>query len=355
MGEIIGLGVSHYPPFSGLDNDLSGILRKTLTDPDIPEEAKDPANWPELMREEWGDDEGVSGGAVHRENMVRGLREVRAALDDFKPDAVIIFGDDQYENFQEDIIPPYCVFAYDDMDVYPWTDVHESGMLGGKPNIWNEPVDTRRHVRGDRDGARHIVSELIQSGFETAYAYEPLHHPGLAHAFLNTVLYLDYDRKGFDYPVIPVQINCYGPYVIVHKGFMSKLADRARQLDPPAPLPSRCFDLGANIARICLESDKRVAFVASASWSHAFLTDKTWRVQPDVEYDKALYEKLVDCDYQHFRNLTPAELAETGNPEMLNWCAMLGAVDHAGGRLAYSDFVESYVYNSCKVAAVFKT
>ena len=33
------------------------------------------------------------------------------------------------------------------------------------------------------------------SGVDMAYAYKPLHFPGIAHAFLNTLLYLDYDRK----------------------------------------------------------------------------------------------------------------------------------------------------------------
>ena len=354
MAEFLGLGLSHYPPLSGSDEDMAGILRASLKDPDVPADAVDLANWPALMREEWGDDEGVAAAAKHRADMVRGIRKVRAALDSFDPDVVLIFGDDQYENFREDIIPPYCVLAYQDMDVYPWKDVHESGMLSGKANTWDEPVDTVRRVRCHRDAGRYIAEQLIRSGFDISYAYEPLHHPGLPHAFLNAVLYLDYDRTGFDYPVVPIQVNCYGPYVIAHKGFMSKLADRDKQLDPPAPLPSRCYDLGANIARVCQESDYRVALVASSSWSHAFLTDKTHRLLPDVDFDKMLYQRLVSGDLAFFRNLTPEQLADTGNPEMLNWCALFGAMDYLGYERKYSDFVETYVFNSCKVTAVFE-
>ena len=354
MAEIIGLGLSHYPPLSGTDEDMAGILRRSLKDPDVPPEAGDPANWPELMREEWGSDDGASGAARHREGMLRGLRKVRQALDDFNPDLVVIWGDDQYENFREDIVPPYCVLAYEDMDVYPWQDVHESGMLSGKANAWNEPADTRRRVRCHRDAGRHIAEQLILSGFDMAYAYQPLHHPGLSHAFLNAVLYLDYDRLGFDYPIVPVQINCYGSYVIAHKGFMSSLADRAAQLDPPAPMPSRCFDLGANIARICRDSEYRVALVASSSWSHAFLTDKTYRLFPDNEFDRKMYEHLTQGRLREFRELTPEQLTDSGNPELLNWCALLGAMDYLGHQPVYSDFVETYVYNSNKVSAVFQ-
>ena len=32
---------------------------------------------------------------------------------------VLIWGGDQYENFREDVIPPFTVCAFDDMDIYP--------------------------------------------------------------------------------------------------------------------------------------------------------------------------------------------------------------------------------------------
>lgn len=43
MAEVLGIGVSHYPPFSGRDADMANILRGRLKDPDVPAEAKDPA------------------------------------------------------------------------------------------------------------------------------------------------------------------------------------------------------------------------------------------------------------------------------------------------------------------------
>ena len=85
MAEILGLGLSHYPPFSGLDDAMADILRWTLEDPDIPESAKDPANWPQLMRDEWGRDGGRSAAAGHREAMVAGFEKTRSALDAIDP------------------------------------------------------------------------------------------------------------------------------------------------------------------------------------------------------------------------------------------------------------------------------
>lgn len=61
---------------------------------------------------------------------------MRAAIDDFKPDFVLIWGDDQYENFREEIIPPYCISAH-------------PGFEFGPPakNVWVESVDKRFRLR----------------------------------------------------------------------------------------------------------------------------------------------------------------------------------------------------------------
>jgi hypothetical protein len=111
MAEVLGVGVSHYPPFSGRDADMAGILRGRLADPDIPASAKDPAGWPSAMQDEWGTDGGIAAATRHRSAMLNGLRRVRRAIDDFKPDVVVIWGDDQYENFREDMVPAFCVHA----------------------------------------------------------------------------------------------------------------------------------------------------------------------------------------------------------------------------------------------------
>lgn len=361
MAEVLGIGVSHYPPFSGNDSDMANILRGRLQDRGVPAAAKDPAGWPALMRQEWGDDQGASAGTRHREAMLVGLRKVRAALDDFKPDFVLIWGDDQYENFKEDIVPPFCVHAYEDMDVYPWRHASESAMFskgedewgGGKPNAWGESADTRVPLRFHREAAKHLVTELLGAEFDIAYAYKPLHHPGLAHAHLNSILYLDYDRKGFAYPLVPFSVNCYGRQVISYRGFISRFEDRGRPLDPPSPSPRRCFDLGAAVARICRDSPWRVALLASSSWSHAFLVDKTWRMQPDVAADRALHRAMVEGDYARWRNYTLAQIEDSAQQEVLNWFALVGAMSALGQRCTWSDFVETYLFNSSKVAAIF--
>ena len=41
MGEILGLGMTHYPPLTGHDRDMANILRTVLRDPGLPERYRD--------------------------------------------------------------------------------------------------------------------------------------------------------------------------------------------------------------------------------------------------------------------------------------------------------------------------
>src|SRR3989442_484464 len=241
MSAILGLGVTHYPPLCGRDEDMARILKRVIQDPDLRERYRRPDGWRAAMREEYGADEGLGAARRHRAALIEGFRETRRRLDDFGPDLVLIWGDDQYENFKEDIIPPFCVLAYESIEHRPWAEARwkKSG------NAWDEASDATFVYKGHRAAAKSLVSGLLDRGFDVSYAYRPLHHP-LGHAFMNTLLYLDYDRQGFPYPVVPFSINCYGRRVISQYGGAATFADlpTEAQLDPPSPAPLRCFEFG---------------------------------------------------------------------------------------------------------------
>ncbi len=348
MGEILGLGVTHYPPLSGPDENMARILRHVLADPALPERYRTPAGWPAAMREEWGDDASLSAARHHRAALIDGFRNARRLLDEFKPDLVVIWGDDQYENFREDVIPAFCLLAYEGMTPTPW-------QYYRGPNIWNEPADTVMTYRGHPEAGKALATGLLEAGFDTAYAYKPLHHP-LGHAFLNTLLFLDCDRRGFPYPVLPFQVNCYGRRVIAQEAGVRSLSElpAERDLDPPSPQPWRCFDLGAACARIAAKSPLRVALVASSSWSHAFLTPKNHLLHPDVDSDRALYRALESGDYAAWRGRPLAAIEDSGQQEVLNWMCLMGAMKELGRRPSETAFVESWIFNSNKCFAAFE-
>jgi hypothetical protein len=179
----------------------------------------------------------------------------------------------------------------------------------------------------------------------------------MPHAFLNTALYLDWDRKGLHYPLLPVATNCYGKALTkLHGGVLNNLADLPNEdeADPPPPMPYRCFDLGASTARAMADSPWRVAMIASSSWSHNFLTARYSYFHPDVETDKRYYEALVAGDYDLWRNTTIEEVELAGHNELLNWYALAGAMKELGRKPDESRFLESWLCNSDKVFAVFR-
>jgi hypothetical protein len=349
MGEILGLGVTHYPPLSGGDDNMARILKRVMQDPGLPEPYRQPSGWPQAMQEEFGDDAGTSAAGRHRQALVEQFRKARRLLDDFAPDFILLWGDDQYENFLEDIIPPFCVLAYEEFAPKPW----EHAPLTPQ-NVWDEPKEKTFAIRGHRQAAKALTQALLMEGMDVSYAYKPLHHQ-LGHAFTNTVLFLDYDRQGFDHPLVPMQVNCYGRKVISQHGGMGSLAHPMPDdvFDPPSPMPWRCFDLGAACARILADSPWRVAMIASSSWSHAFLTSKNYYLYPDIPADRALYEAIRQGDYDTWRQTPLAAIEASGQQEILNWMCLAGAMAELGRTPTQSTFIETYIFNSNKCFAYF--
>jgi hypothetical protein len=348
VAEILLAGMTHYPLLSTTDERMADLLRMTLADPGLPEEVADPAAWPEAMRAEWGDDGGKAAAALHRAELLGGLKVIRDAIETFDPDAIFLWGDDQYENFREGIIPPYALLAYGDLEAQPWASFPW-------PNVWDEPSDATFTLRGRPDIARWLATRLLEDEFDLAYAYQPLHHPSLPHAFLNTQLFLDYDRRGFRWPLVCMPINCYGRRVIAARGFCKPFGTEL-DLDPPSPTPRRLMDLGGAVARHLRESPWRVVVMASSSWSHAFLCDKLWRLRPDTPADRILFDALLAADFDRWAATTTEEIEGAGQQELLNWFALAGAARSlAIGAPTWGTFVETYCFNSNKVFATWPT
>jgi hypothetical protein len=228
------------------------------------------------MQKEWSNDEGQAAAERHKVELIENFRWVRSELNAFNPDLVVVWGDDQYENFREDIVPSFSVLAYEEFAAKP----HEHYPL----NPWGEAGDTEFRFKGQQLAGKYLATRLLEQGFDVAYAYKP-HHDAMSHAFLYTALYLDWDRQGFEYPILPVAVNCYGRALTKTRGRpINNLANvpQGEDLDPPPPQPWRCFDLGAEVAKAFAASPWRVALIASSSWSHAFLTSKYSYFHPDV-------------------------------------------------------------------------
>lgn len=353
MSEVLGLGLTHYPLLLGPDTHMANLLRSALKDPDIPADRKDPANWTDRARAEWADDGGTAAAAGHRDALLSNLRRCRAALDDFAPDLVLVWGDDQYENFREEVVPSFCVLAYGDTEVDPFGVIKKLRI----PNAWGRADDQRFVMRGDVGFAKALVAGVINRGVDVAYSYQPRQGINFPHAFGNTQIFLDYENIGtkFPYRIVPMAVNCYGEHVIARHGRITPFADirAGEDLDPPGPTPRRCFEFGRAVAQTVVESGRRVALVASSSWSHAFLHDKAWHLWPDTDSDRQLYLALVERDDDAWLRRTGRQIVDDGQHEILNWYCLLGAMRELGLDLTWSDLVTTEIFNSNKAFALF--
>ncbi|WP_063050371.1 extradiol ring-cleavage dioxygenase [Nocardia arthritidis] len=353
MAQFLGLGLTHYPLLMVADDRMADLLRWTLADPDIPDKEKDPSNWPELMRWEWGEDGGATAAAEHRQELLDGLRRCRNALDDFQPDVVVVWGDDQYENFREEVVPPFCILAYGESEVEPFAVINERGM----PNVWGMPSDMTFTLRGDEDRARQLASDLIEDGFDIAYSYRKRKGAHFPHAIANTQVFLDYANAGRDFPyrILPITVNCYGEHAIVRRGGIARFADiNDERLDPVGPSPARCFALGAAVARALEKTDAKIALVASSSWSHAFLNDKDWHLRPDTTADELLYDAFVRSDWTYWNSISSRKVVDAGQHEILNWFCLAGAMNELGMELSWSTLAVTDIFNSNKCFAIFE-
>lgn len=342
MGQVLGIGCSHGPGVAGPPERFTDIyLRQNLKSELTPEHMKDPKNWPAKMREEWAEDEGAAFAATYQAILQPAYRKARQAIDDFQPDFVLVFGDDQYENLKEDCIPPFCVFAIDEVVG------RARGGAGG------EPI----RIKGHRDAGNYLARELINAGFEAACSWRLPHEENYGHAFTTTLRYFDLDGKGFDYPLIPFSVNCYGSDLRVpneqypNPGRIGRRLENVAVSPPPSPMPWRCYDLGGQVRKILEASPWRAVVVGSSSWSHASLTMKNYYLWPDVEADRQRYQELSAGEHRKWRDLGHEQIRDSGQHEILNWVCLAGAMEDRKPEIL--GWAETYVGNSNKCVALF--
>ena len=90
MAEILGIGCTHRPVMLRPNDAWTFMMKASLDDPDMPAEMKDPSRWPPQLREELGSDFGKTSAGRARQVFRRHFAEARRALDEFKPDVVIM-------------------------------------------------------------------------------------------------------------------------------------------------------------------------------------------------------------------------------------------------------------------------
>jgi protocatechuate 4,5-dioxygenase beta chain len=234
----------------------------------------------------------VIGGYIGRIN--HGFQALQRQLEAYRPDALIVVGDDQREMFDKSINPIF----------YIYTGEHAWGLDGTpyRPKAERSKVDFRCHA----ELAQFIHKGLVKEGFDVAAGstLKPIGRPddGISHMVANPVPRL---APKLDIPIIPIFINEYFP---------------------PLPAADRCYRLGVTLTDLLAERPERLAIYASGGLSHdPFGPRAGWIDEP---LDRWFLERIERNDGEALKTLFTfdSDTMRGGTGEIRAWITVAGAM-----------------------------
>jgi len=298
---VLGIGTSHSPQLSVPAAMWDVMRQKDETDPRLDYKALvakakpglDAELTPEKFRE-------------RDEACQEAIKVLGDTLRKANPDVVVVFGDDQHEQFDDDNMPTFAIYHGKSLPVVKHTGRNLSGWKLAEEKGWAETAPEYETGSGL---AEHLVRVLIDEEFDIARCNKLRPEIGVGHAF--SFLYRRI-LPGGRVPMVPVMVNTYYP--------------------PNQPTPKRCYALGRAVRRAIdsWDSNQRVAVMASGGLSHVVI---------DEEVDAMVIDGLRKKEPQTLWKL-PRERLWGGTSEILNWVALAGVVESM--ELKYLEYVTTY-------------
>jgi hypothetical protein len=296
MAEIVlGLGASHGPPVTMSADLWHMLIEKDQMDPRMDYNAllkTAPANIEAEIT--------LERKRARYEATQRALGTLQTVLADTAPDVLVVIGDDQNEQFDDENMPAFCIFRGGTMQFFKRkrrrTEMFAS--LGYHDYSNSTAPDTPRPCAAAPELADHLIRSLRDADFDVATCSAFREEIGMGHAFhfvYRTIL------PECDVPVLPIMVNTmYGPNV---------------------PTAKRCYDLGQAIRQgiEAWDGARRVAVMASGGLSHVIL---------DEELDRLVLDALLTKDRDRLRSLPADRLGRAaGTTEIRNWVVAAGALE----------------------------
>ena len=302
MAEIvIGIGTSHSPQLSVRAAEWQVLREKDETDPRLDYQTLLRKAKPGLAKE-------LTPEKFHQrdEACQIAIRTLGEALEAARADVVVIFGDDQQEQFHDDNMPTFAIYHGQSVPVVKHSGLRPSGWKDAERRGWAE---TAAEYDSGQELANHLIRALTDAEFDIARCDKLRAEVGVGHAF--SFLYRRI-LPGSKLPMVPVMVNTYYP--------------------PNQPTPRRCYAFGQAVRKAVESwgSDKRVAMMASGGLSHVVI---------DEELDAMTIHGLKNHRPEVLFQL-PREKLRGGTSEILNWVALAGAMEDRD--LRFFEYVTTY-------------
>ncbi|HEY2595012.1 MAG TPA: hypothetical protein VGK33_14040 [Chloroflexota bacterium] len=273
---VLGIGHSHTPQISVDPEEWPNLGKTEQPSPHIPDNLDD-----QLQLACFQEKHARVQGAI---------KQLSQLIQSTPVDAIVIFGDDQHEQFNDDNMPSVAIYHGETVEVHP---------RRARPPGANFPTlhleQTATEYPNAAGLASHLINSLTEQEFDVTRTNQLKAERGIGHAF--SFLYQRF-WPTCNVPIVPIMVNTYYP--------------------PNQPTPKRCHDLGKAV-RTALESwtgGERVAVLASGGLSHIVI---------DEPLDQQVLNALKAKDTKALYAL-PRELLKGGTSEILNWVALDGAV-----------------------------
>jgi len=250
---VLGLGTSHSPQLSVRAKQWSLMREKDERDPRMDYQGL-------LKRAKAGIDQELTESKMQErdDSCLKAIGELGRMLKEARPDVVVIFGDDQHEQFYDDNMPTFAIYHGKSIPVVRHSGRNTSTWKAAEENGWAETAE--QYPTGS-ELAEHLIKALTDNEFDVTRCNRLREEIGVGHAF--SFLYRRL-LPGCNLPMVPVMVNTYYP--------------------PNQPTPKRCYALGQTV-RQAIESwdgDSRVAVIASGGLSHTVIAARGYLRDPKL-------------------------------------------------------------------------
>ena len=247
-----------------------------------------PPAHPRVNQENW-DDVQERYGRVRK-----ALLELKQIIDISKPDALIVIGDDQNENYTSQNVPQFAIYT------------------GEEAVFFDRLFKQERTYPCAAEISRAILSSAVEAGFDLSFSENFPEKRLISHAHAEPLMRILLPAA--DVPIVPIYVNA---------------------IHPPGPTPARCFAFGQTIAEIIRNKlgQKRIALYASGGLSH-FTAGYPWRFytgplgygEISEDFDRRIIQWMKDGQVEEIKKLTSKDLLDHGDIEFRSWMILLGAV-----------------------------
>lgn len=228
---------------------------------------------------------------------------LRGQVEAYRPDVLIMVGDDQGDMFDKSNNPPFYIYAGDT----GWA------LDGG---YWKKEEErTRLEFPCHGELARFIHKGLMKRGIELSSGSEllPRGRPerGMPHMVASPLPSL---CPKLDVPIVPIFINEYFP---------------------PMPTADRCLQLGVALREILAERPERIAVYASGGLSHDPNGPRAGWI--DEPLDRWVLERLERNDTEALKHLFTfdSDTLRSGTGEIRAWITVAGAMQRPAKTVEY--------------------